>query len=200
MTCSPADHTELAVLETLLHDAPTGSDNVHVAHEVLESALVPVTPLAPFLPDIPLDVQSNRHNGPEPPTATDAQPPPDAHRVTLLPTVIGRGACGKVVEGLYGGRRVAVKVIDTGLMPLPLLGLPGPGGVQARGVRGTAGEARDGGGGLLVGVGGGSDGTGAHAQSSGALAAFVKLLAQEVEVLARCRHGNVVRLLAANLR
>ncbi len=171
-------------------------------HELAENALVPVTPLAPFLPDIPLNVQTNRHNGPQPPTPADAQPPPDTHRVTLLPTVIGKGACGKVVEGLYGGQRVAVKVIDTGLMTLPLLDLSGSGSAQAGGVEGTAGGASGSGGGLLVsgGGGGGSDGKGADAQYSGALGAFIRALAQEVEVLARCRHDNVVRLLAANLR
>ncbi|KAG2437692.1 hypothetical protein HYH02_011070 [Chlamydomonas schloesseri] len=45
---------------------------------------------------------------------TSPQPPP---LVMLFPgQVIGKGSYGKVVEGLYGGRRVAVKLIDTGLL------------------------------------------------------------------------------------
>ncbi|KAG2428354.1 hypothetical protein HXX76_010499 [Chlamydomonas incerta] len=36
--------------------------------------------------------------------------------VVLLSTVLGKGSFGKVVAGLYAGRRVAVKLIDLGLM------------------------------------------------------------------------------------
>ncbi|KAG2423155.1 hypothetical protein HXX76_015540 [Chlamydomonas incerta] len=36
--------------------------------------------------------------------------------VTLLPTVIGVGGFGRVVEGLFRGERVAVKLINTGLL------------------------------------------------------------------------------------
>ncbi|GIL62810.1 hypothetical protein Vafri_16986 [Volvox africanus] len=78
-----------------------------------------------------------------------------AQEVTLLPVVRGKGAFGRVYEGIYGGERVAVKVMR------------------------DLGDLCGGGGGPLE-----------HIQNS-----FV----QEVEVLGRCRHPNVVRLLAACL-
>ncbi|KAG2441457.1 hypothetical protein HXX76_003079 [Chlamydomonas incerta] len=73
--------------------------------------------------------------------------------LTLLPVVRGRGAFGRVVEGIYRGERVAVKM---------LLG-PGDGGVS-------------------------------HDS-----AALMDAFRQEVEVLGRCSHPNVVKLLAACL-
>ncbi|KAG2441454.1 hypothetical protein HXX76_003076 [Chlamydomonas incerta] len=69
----------------------------------------------------------------------------------LLPVVRGRGAFGRVVEGIYRGERVAVKM---------LLG-PGDGGAD--------------------------------------LAHVIEAFMQEVEVLGRCSHPNVVKLLAACL-
>ncbi|KXZ47203.1 hypothetical protein GPECTOR_37g209 [Gonium pectorale] len=57
----------------------------------------------------------------------------DDTAVTLLPTVLGKGACGRVYEGLYGGRKVAVKVILTddleglfGVLPEEAAAWPAP--------------------------------------------------------------------------
>ncbi|KAG2454893.1 hypothetical protein HYH02_000724 [Chlamydomonas schloesseri] len=71
--------------------------------------------------------------------------------LTLLPTLRGKGAFGRVVEGIYQGQRVAVKVLT-------------PAGLSQ--------------------------------ELSDDLRASFR---QEVEVLGRCRHENVVRLLAASL-
>ncbi|PNH12191.1 Serine/threonine-protein kinase HT1, partial [Tetrabaena socialis] len=127
------------------------------------SALVPVSHLTPLHPGVRLDVDLT------------------AQEVTLLPVTRGKGAYGKVVEGLYGGQRVAVKLLDWGLggPPLPA---------------GQAGGAEGGG------------GAGAQAAERDGYFAVQDLcereaaLAREVEVLGRCRHPNIVRLLAANLR
>ncbi|KAG2487864.1 hypothetical protein HYH03_013579 [Edaphochlamys debaryana] len=84
--------------------------------------------------------------------------------VVLTRVTLGKGTYGKVMEGLYGGRKVAVKLIAHPL--LPLAGLDGGGG------------------------------------STGLLPEWWQLKAfqQEVEVLGRCCHPNIVSLLAANLR
>ncbi|PNH12208.1 putative serine/threonine-protein kinase [Tetrabaena socialis] len=94
--------------------------------------------------------------------------------VTLLPVTRGKGAYGRIVEGMYGGQRVAVKLLDWGLA-----GTPQPDG-------GGAGREGD----------GGAEGAGAETEWSHLEAA----LAQEVAVLGRCSHPNIVRLLAASLR
>ncbi|EFJ50019.1 hypothetical protein VOLCADRAFT_89421 [Volvox carteri f. nagariensis] len=72
--------------------------------------------------------------------------------VCLMPVFRGKGTYGRVVEGLYAGRRVAVKLM--------------------------ANEE-------LLGVEGAPPGT------------FIKTFAQEVEVLSRCQHPNIIQLLAA---
>ncbi len=102
-----------------------------------------------------------------------------------------------MVEGLYGGQRVAVKVIDTGLMAVALLGEAGAtaGGASSATGSSISAEAMAG---LGLGLGGGSGGNTVGPER--AMRALVATLAQEVEVLARCQHPNVVRLLAANLR
>ncbi|KAG2444544.1 hypothetical protein HXX76_001290 [Chlamydomonas incerta] len=64
-----------------------------------ERAMVPVTPLTPFQSHIPLDVQLGSGGG----------------EVRLLPVVLGKGACGRVVQGVWCGRRVAVKLLHRGL-------------------------------------------------------------------------------------
>ncbi|KXZ47257.1 hypothetical protein GPECTOR_36g110 [Gonium pectorale] len=58
--------------------------------------LVPVTPLTPMLPDVNVDLAPGE--------------------VELTGTVLGKGAYGRVVVGTYGGRRVAVKLVNTGLV------------------------------------------------------------------------------------
>ncbi|GIL46613.1 hypothetical protein Vafri_3574 [Volvox africanus] len=74
--------------------------------------------------------------------------------VVLLPTVRGKGSFGRVVEGMYQGQKVAVKLMNEGLAPFG----------ASLGVRDVI---------------------------------QLQTLGQEVEVLARCCHPNVVRLLAA---
>ncbi|GIL84380.1 hypothetical protein Vretimale_15974 [Volvox reticuliferus] len=101
-----------------------------------EDEHVVVTPLTPHRPDLALGEEA-------------------AQEVTLLPVVRGKGAFGRVYEGMYGGERVAVKVMR------------------------DWGDLGAGGGACLE-----------HIRNS---------FAQEVEVLGRCRHPNVVRLLAACL-
>ncbi|KAG2487133.1 hypothetical protein HYH03_014246 [Edaphochlamys debaryana] len=73
--------------------------------------------------------------------------------VRLLPVVLGKGAAGRVYEGIYDGQRVAVKVLTDAA------GLEGEGSIGA-----------------------------------------VQSFQQELEVLARCEHPNIVRLLAACVR
>ncbi|KXZ43850.1 hypothetical protein GPECTOR_79g129 [Gonium pectorale] len=97
------------------------------------SPLVIVTPFTPHRSDLKLDVQCDTE-------------------VKLLPIIRGKGSYGRVVEGLYGGERVAVK--------------------------------------LVVDVD----------EWSGPTDSLVSSFAQEVEVLGRCQHPNIVRLLAACLK
>ncbi|KAG2427830.1 hypothetical protein HXX76_012151 [Chlamydomonas incerta] len=91
--------------------------------------------------------------------------------VQITSVVLGAGAYGRVVEGLYRGQRVAVKLIKDVLIPLGMHHIhytsSSSGGTTVAGGRADMRQAR----------------------------AF----AQEVEILARCRHPNIVQLLAANL-
>ncbi len=103
------------------------------ATDALDASAIVITPLMPARPELQLGVRC------------DAE-------VTLVPGAVrGRGAFGRVVEGLYGGQRVAVKLM--------------------------------------------ADALAGAAPSESLLRSF----AAEVEVLGRCRHPNVVRLLAACL-
>ncbi|PNH08382.1 hypothetical protein TSOC_005098 [Tetrabaena socialis] len=126
------------------------------------SALVPITRLTPIHPEVRLDVDLV------------------AQEVMLLPVTRGKGSHGRVVEGMYGGQRVAVKLLDWGLAGAPQREEGGPGGEGEGGGEG--------------GAGGGENYGGRRQQASQAA------LVQEVEVLGRCRHPNIVRLLAASLR
>lgn len=92
-----------------------------------------VTPFTPHRSDLKLDVQCDTE-------------------VQLLPIIRGKGSYGRVVEGLYNGQRVAVK--------------------------------------LVVDVD----------EWSGPTESLINSFSQEVEVLGRCQHPNIVRLLAACLK
>ncbi|KXZ51527.1 hypothetical protein GPECTOR_12g490 [Gonium pectorale] len=63
--------------------------------------LVPVTPLTPIPAAIDMDVRVGEGAG--------------EGELQLLPITLGKGAFGRVVVGLYGGQRVAVKLLNTGL-------------------------------------------------------------------------------------
>ncbi|KXZ41909.1 hypothetical protein GPECTOR_246g602 [Gonium pectorale] len=222
--------------------------------------LVPVTPLTPMLPDVNIDLAPGE--------------------VELTGTVLGKGAYGRVVVGAYGGQRVAVKLMNTGLV-LPGRGgqacssqpavvtttepaAPGSASAPERGAEasldvsgadrrgptddGPAGQGAGprGGAALLVRAvladrpdgrqeGDGHDGgpdTAAHAQLKvracydeggdggqdegddsaigeeereqrlfvARMAEYGRAFGREVAVLARCRHPNIVRLLAASLQ
>ncbi|KXZ53734.1 hypothetical protein GPECTOR_6g651 [Gonium pectorale] len=136
-----------------------------------EPELLPVTSLTPLSPDVNLDL--------------DVGSPASGGEVQLLPTTLGKGASGRVVLGMYRGQQVAVKLLDAGLMA-------GMGSTTS--CAAMVQEMSD---------------TGTDEKSaSPAMFDVLELLpagsaaqtlAQEVEVLARCQHPNVIRLLAANL-
>ncbi|KXZ55100.1 hypothetical protein GPECTOR_3g254 [Gonium pectorale] len=126
-----------------------------------------VTPLTPQRPDVRLDARPG-------------------HEVTLLPTVLGKGGFGRVVEGMYEDQRVAVKLILND--SLDAWGLPAAADYcskadsqniasDSKGVAPSNKESRE-----------------------AALSELSASLAQEVAVLSRCRHPNIMTLLAACLQ
>ncbi|KXZ49395.1 hypothetical protein GPECTOR_21g621 [Gonium pectorale] len=116
---------------------------------------------------------------------------PDA--VVLHKTLLGKGACTRVLMGHYRGERVAVKLLDTGLLEgcvgTALLFTDESAQSSSAVAAGDEGFGEGGG-------GGGVPGEGLKYPTNTALG----MLEQEVQVLARCRHPNIVRLLAASLR
>ncbi|GIL70576.1 hypothetical protein Vretifemale_1304, partial [Volvox reticuliferus] len=110
----------------------------------------------------------------------------------LLPVVRGKGTFGRVQEGMYGGQRVAVKLLpcDVPMAPEPVAD-SAAGGLPAAACSPAGGEKQA----DEVKVEEGSGVRQPRNQAAHALQTF----AQEVEVLGRCQHPNVVRLLAACL-
>ncbi|KXZ49653.1 hypothetical protein GPECTOR_20g510 [Gonium pectorale] len=120
---------------------------------------------------------------PRPDVRLDARP---GHEVTLLPTVLGKGGFGRVVEGIYEGRTVAVKLIlDDSL--------------EAWGLRAAVDHHS-----AADGTNAASDGRGVAQRKNesreSALSELSASLAQEVAVLGRCRHPNILTLIAACLQ
>ncbi|GIL82091.1 hypothetical protein Vretifemale_11033 [Volvox reticuliferus] len=211
-----------------------------------EMALDPVTSVTPFRQGVRLDGSWI------------------VEEVQLLPVTLGKGSFGRVVEGMYGGERVAVKLLNTGLLTGVTAGDvadeaavdPTPAGVLVAGAAvggaegfaiaeniaidaavadATALEAADGGpeaglvvataeitatagvsaaGGMAAAAAQTAEGmAAAAAQAAGLIAGDLvhpnrlhgrskdawKALVQEVEVLGRCQHPNIIKLLAASL-
>ncbi|KAG2484839.1 hypothetical protein HYH03_016405 [Edaphochlamys debaryana] len=114
------------------------TSDVHEAMIASELIPDPITAKTPMQPHIDLDL----HLGPEAvqavggklapvsrqPTSTDrasstslnggsdAGRPPAKGEVTLLPVVLGKGTFGRVVEGVWNEQRVAVKLLNLGLL------------------------------------------------------------------------------------
>eukprot|EP00198_Chlamydomonas_reinhardtii_P008794 XP_001698131.1 predicted protein [Chlamydomonas reinhardtii] len=117
-------------------------------------------------------------------------------RVKLLPVMLGRGAFGRVLEGRYQGQRVAVKILNEMMGAADHTKHEGHGGAQVDpnigAVHRTSGDCSSG-------DAGGDGGDGQAIVMPDGTGNVLEALAQEVEVLGRCRHPNVVRLLAACL-
>ncbi|KAG2498431.1 hypothetical protein HYH03_003689 [Edaphochlamys debaryana] len=117
-------------------------------------------------------------------------------RVTLLPVLRGKGAYGRVVEGLWAGQRVAVKLLHQNLFEE----VTGPEDVVVGPLAGSASGTDPAPGGPAPPEAGAPRQPPAPAgPPAPPLERQVLALAQEVEVLGRCDHPNVVRLFAACL-
>ncbi|KAG2452339.1 hypothetical protein HYH02_003363 [Chlamydomonas schloesseri] len=171
------------------------------------ASLMPVTPLTPLNPHIPLNVinvsdldssaAGSVASGGPPTMAADAKPGagdsgPGGHHQSLLShqlhvvltgVVMGRGSFGKVLEGTYGGRKVAVKQIDTGLV-MQLQQQQAQQAQQAQQRAQSEGPPKQ----------------QPQTDSLRAQDAILVALEQEVAILARVQHQNIVTLLAANLK
>ncbi|KXZ56920.1 hypothetical protein GPECTOR_1g83 [Gonium pectorale] len=168
-------------------ESARGSVAPHVLKSELE--LVPVTSLTPISPSINLDVKLGADGG----------------QVQLLPVTLGKGAFGRVVVGLYGGKRVAVKLLNTGLMfttpdakvwaSEALMAIQ-----SAAASRHHAGDAPAAAGHGAADAGGQvAHQAASQGEEDGRARAAGRAFGQEVAVLARCEHPNIVRLLAASL-
>ncbi|KXZ43604.1 hypothetical protein GPECTOR_85g334 [Gonium pectorale] len=119
-----------------------------------------------------------------PEVVMDARP---GHEVTLLPEVLGKGSYGRVVAGMYQGQPVAVKILlDSSLAAWGMSAQPK---ASTAAVGSETGEAAAG----EPAAGDKEDGADAGERR------LTENLGQEVAVLGRCRHRNVVTLLAACL-
>ncbi|KAG2487991.1 hypothetical protein HYH03_013430 [Edaphochlamys debaryana] len=97
------------------------------------------------------------------PNATSSNGREGGGEVTLLPLVLGKGAFGRVQQGLWNGQRVAVKLLNLGMGAED--GAQGKPGERRTPPGGARGAAAAGGGG-----GGGGGGTEAAAAAGGAAA------------------------------
>ncbi|KAG2487730.1 hypothetical protein HYH03_013729 [Edaphochlamys debaryana] len=110
------------IIESAPDSRPLGSEG-RAASQGLGQAYKPLS--ADFPHSGILSQGSSQTLSPEPAAAADSE----SQRLTLLGVCRGKGACGRVVEGLYQGQRVAVKLLDTGLVMLARG--TGPGGPAA---------------------------------------------------------------------
>ncbi|KAG2451852.1 hypothetical protein HYH02_003628 [Chlamydomonas schloesseri] len=114
--------------------------------------------------------------------------------VSLLPVVLGRGAFGRVVVGRYQGQRVAVKILNE------MMATDQEADGAALVNPDCHDDANDAAAQQAEWVApGGEDGNEPAAATGPVGGSQLDALVQEVEVLGRCRHPNVVRLLAACL-
>ncbi|KXZ53735.1 hypothetical protein GPECTOR_6g652 [Gonium pectorale] len=146
-----------------------------VKRKTTELELLPVTPMTPVSPDVNLNLGVGA--------------PASGGEVQLLPTTLGKGASGRVVLGRYRGQQVAVKLLDAGL--LAGIGLNTTSKEDI--LEALKAKPSEMGGGAAV-----ADTTSSSGLNRTSNCA-AQTLAQEVEVLARCQHPNVIRLLAASL-
>ncbi|KXZ44152.1 hypothetical protein GPECTOR_72g599 [Gonium pectorale] len=171
---------------------------------------LPVTRLTPVSPGVNLNLQYD-----DPAAAADSDAEGGAgSEVQLLGTTLGAGAYGRVVLGSYRGERVAVKILNVGLCDASDAERPGgkehqlERSAEAASVEAGVGAAwsespPQGGATAVV--------TDPDAMQEEQVVAFLEFgatgpvttaahkIGQEVEVLARCQHPNVIRLLAASL-
>ncbi len=156
----------------------------------------------------------------------------ESEELMLLPSarVLGKGSYGRVVEGVYQGQQVAVKLLSAARMPTDggqdaaantqqqgqgqqgrrECGVQQQGGAARRPAseQTVAGDGSSSGhqSGIGLRTGEGEEAlkegreSGEGEQGGGAKIDAFQCLKQEVEVLARCEHPNIVRLLAAHLK
>ncbi|GIL68094.1 hypothetical protein Vafri_21405 [Volvox africanus] len=147
-----------------LHFPADGRDkHTRSGHQVEDR---PVTLLTPPRAEVVLDVQVAQEQEQKLETKSQENKTP---KIELLPTVLGKGSFGRVVEGLYNGRRVAVKLMTSDAL-----------WEQAGRQENIQQHQQD-----------------EQEQAVGLSNVFVQSFVQEVQVLSRCQHPNIVQLVAA---